>query len=148
LSRTSQKYHAQQELILKANQTFFHPKDVPHVQAVIADPICVLSDMQAAVMLSLAVQYSFSQATTPGGQPLTYDLKRSACIEPAFCKETLRTWSSRLPKTICRDNHDSEKSKYFSQAPGLTREQREAAELRWLEKDARESIKGATPAPQ
>ena len=36
----------------------------------------------------------------------------------------------------------------FSQTPGLTREQREAAELRWLEKDARESIKGATPAPQ
>jgi hypothetical protein len=36
----------------------------------------------------------------------------------------------------------------FSQAPGLTPEQREAAEIRWSEKDAAESIKGAKPAPQ
>lgn len=36
----------------------------------------------------------------------------------------------------------------FSQAPGLTREQREAAEIRWAEKNAQESIKGAKPFPQ
>ena len=36
----------------------------------------------------------------------------------------------------------------FSQAPGLTPEQREAAEIRWSEKHAAESIKGAKPAPQ
>jgi hypothetical protein len=36
----------------------------------------------------------------------------------------------------------------FSQAPGLTPEQREAAEIRWAEKNATESIKGVKPAPQ
>jgi hypothetical protein len=36
----------------------------------------------------------------------------------------------------------------FSQAPGLTPEQREAAEIRWGEKMAKESIKGEKPAPQ
>jgi hypothetical protein len=36
----------------------------------------------------------------------------------------------------------------FSQAPGLTPAQREAAEIRWAEKSAEESIKGAKPAPQ
>lgn len=36
----------------------------------------------------------------------------------------------------------------FSQAPGLTPEQRETAEIRWSEKRAAESIKGAKPAPQ
>jgi hypothetical protein len=36
----------------------------------------------------------------------------------------------------------------FSQAPGLTPEQREAAELRWWEKNAADSIEGAKPAPQ
>jgi WD40 repeat protein len=36
----------------------------------------------------------------------------------------------------------------FSQAPGLTLEQQEAAETRWRQKDARESIGGAKPAPQ
>jgi hypothetical protein len=36
----------------------------------------------------------------------------------------------------------------FSQAPGLTPAQREAAEIRWAEKSAKEDIKGATPAPQ
>lgn len=35
----------------------------------------------------------------------------------------------------------------FSQAPGLTPEQREAAEIRWSEKHAAASIKGAKPAP-
>jgi hypothetical protein len=36
----------------------------------------------------------------------------------------------------------------FSQAPGLTPEQRQAAAIRWAEKNANETIKGATPAPQ
>ena len=36
----------------------------------------------------------------------------------------------------------------FSQAPGLTPEQREAAEIRWAEKHVGEIIKSATPAPQ
>jgi hypothetical protein len=36
----------------------------------------------------------------------------------------------------------------FSQAPGLTPAQREAAEIRWAEKNAKESIIGAKPAPQ
>ena len=36
----------------------------------------------------------------------------------------------------------------FSQAPGLTPEQRQAATIRWAEKSATETIKGATPAPQ
>jgi hypothetical protein len=36
----------------------------------------------------------------------------------------------------------------FSQAPGLTPAQREVAEIRWAEKNAKESIKGAKPAPQ
>jgi hypothetical protein len=36
----------------------------------------------------------------------------------------------------------------FSQAPGLTAAQREAAEIRWAEKNAKESIRGAKPAPQ
>lgn len=36
----------------------------------------------------------------------------------------------------------------FSQAPGLTPEQREAAEVRWSEKEAADSIKGAKPFPQ
>jgi hypothetical protein len=36
----------------------------------------------------------------------------------------------------------------FSQAPGLTPEQRQAAAIRWAEKNAKETIKGATPAPQ
>ena len=36
----------------------------------------------------------------------------------------------------------------FSQAPWLTPEQREAAEVRWAEKDAAERLKGAKPAPQ
>jgi hypothetical protein len=36
----------------------------------------------------------------------------------------------------------------FSQAPGLTPEQREAAEIRWGEKMAKETIKGAKPYSQ
>ena len=36
----------------------------------------------------------------------------------------------------------------FSQAPGLTPEQKEEAEINWAEKHAGESIKGAKPAPQ
>ena len=36
----------------------------------------------------------------------------------------------------------------FSHAPGLTPEQREAAAIRWAEKNAEQSIKGAKPAPQ
>jgi hypothetical protein len=36
----------------------------------------------------------------------------------------------------------------FSQAPGLTPAQREAAEIRWGEKNAKDSIIGAKPAPQ
>jgi hypothetical protein len=36
----------------------------------------------------------------------------------------------------------------FSQAPGLTPSQREVAEIRWAEKNAKESIRGAKPAPQ
>jgi len=36
----------------------------------------------------------------------------------------------------------------FSQAPGLTQEQKEAAEIKWSEKNATESIIGAKPAPQ
>ena len=36
----------------------------------------------------------------------------------------------------------------FSQAPGLTAKQKEEAEIKWAEKNAAESIKGATPAPQ
>ena len=34
------------------------------------------------------------------------------------------------------------------QAPGPTPEQKQEAEIKWAEKDAKESIKGATPAPQ
>jgi hypothetical protein len=36
----------------------------------------------------------------------------------------------------------------FSQAPRLTAKQKEEAEIKWAEKNAAESIKGATPAPQ
>jgi len=36
----------------------------------------------------------------------------------------------------------------FSQAPGLTPQQKQEAKIKWAEKDAAESIKGATPAPQ
>jgi hypothetical protein len=36
----------------------------------------------------------------------------------------------------------------FSQTPGLTSEQKQEAEIKWAEKNAAESIKGAKPAPQ
>lgn len=36
----------------------------------------------------------------------------------------------------------------FSKAPGLTPEQKEAAEIRWAEKNAEDNIKNAKPAPQ
>ena len=36
----------------------------------------------------------------------------------------------------------------FSRAPGLTPAQRQAAATRWAEKNAAETVKGATPAPQ
>jgi hypothetical protein len=36
----------------------------------------------------------------------------------------------------------------FSQAPGMTPEQKEAAHLKWAREEAAKSIKGATPAPQ
>jgi len=36
----------------------------------------------------------------------------------------------------------------FSQAPGMTQEQKHAAALKWAEEDAKKRIIGATPAPQ
>jgi len=51
-------------------------------------------------------------------------------------------------KLFERQEAEREANGDFSQAPGLTPVQREAAEMLWAEKNAKESIKGATPAPQ
>ena len=94
----------------------------------------------------------FNQATPATSTPTPGPVNSSTAPMPKEMEEKIK--AERLAKEeekrklFEKQEAEREAQGDFSQAPGLTPEQREAAEMRWWKKNAAESIKGATPAPQ
>jgi hypothetical protein len=93
------------------------------------------------VQVSIAAKPTPTPGVTYTIVPLSKEMEDKIRAEQLAKEEEKRKLFEK--KEAEREAHDD-----FSQAPGLTPQQREAAEMRWLEKNAEESVKGAKPAPQ
>lgn len=87
-----------------------------------------------------------SPTPTPG--PVTLTLAPMPKEMADKIKTDLTAEEEQKRKLFQKQEAQREARGDFSQAPGLTPEQRQAAAIRWAEKNAAETVKGATPAPQ
>lgn len=94
----------------------------------------------------------FNQATQATPTPTPGLVTSTSAPMPKEMEEKLKAErlakEEKTRKLFEKEEAEREAKGDFSQAPGLTPEQREAAELRWWEKNAADSIQGAKPAPQ
>jgi hypothetical protein len=96
-----------------------------------------------------AARGQFDEPTpTPTPGPVTLTIAPMSKAMQAKIKAEQIAKEDQKRKLFEKQEAEREANGDFSQAPGLTPEQREAAEKRWSEKHAAESIKGAKPYPQ
>jgi hypothetical protein len=92
--------------------------------------------------------YDPKATPTPTPGPVTLTIVPMTKVENDKLEEEKLAKEEEKRKLSEKREAEREANGDFSQAPGLTPEQREAAEIKWAEKNAKESIKGAKPAPQ
>jgi hypothetical protein len=86
------------------------------------------------------------QTPTPGPVAVTIGPMTKEMQDKTKAEEIAKEEQRR--KLFEKKEAEREANGDFSQAPGLTPAQREVAEIQWAEKNAKESIRGAKPAPQ
>jgi hypothetical protein len=96
-----------------------------------------------------AARGQYDEATptpTPGPVTLTFTPMSKEVQEKMDAEKSAKEKTER--ERFNKQEAEREANGDFSQAPGLTPEQREAAAIQWEQKHAEERIKGAKPAPQ
>jgi len=105
--------------------------------------------LEAEHFIERLARGQFNETTptpTPGPVTLAFTPMPKEVREKIEADQAAKT--KRQQELFNKQEAEREANGDFSQAPGLTPEQREAAQIRWAEKNAAESIKKAKPAPQ